>query len=597
MDTRIALAEGTELCFTNQDNGMVRYRIQSEVGRGGSCIVYDASYQNNIGQKRLVRIKECYPFKLSITRDDKNRLVFKESDREALYFLFESYVRFEIGQKERKWLDLIIDKSGGHTLVLEMIAKQIANSYMTIKEAAILAEQNGFSHIAGEKVQYQKDRKFYYEKISDIINAIFSFEHVTEEKRVILKVLSLFSLSGISVNRFSEILELSSKDTINELIRDGWINISGKQLSLHPVISEIIQNWEMVEAYEIAAIKIMQTLLKHVDLEKDKKDYTDFQKIREWLYLSESALRTCAREQVLRSSCTYKDLLYVTIMSIPRDREQYILEKAEELLNDDTFIDGIAKIKLYALIVSIYSEKMEFNNAYAAILEAEKIVRKFSGNDIKGRYYDMLATYYDARLGGAYYDDNEYSDIKNMMDAIEKSIFYMKKNKTADGKMLLAKYLLSKAQVSIRCFPKKKRGIHKILNSVNSILEESMQDNSELRYEYDMVRAWYYTLVEPDKDEMSEYMRKAYDIAKATIHTELNMIDDIMIPCANMYMEWQQYDSAAMCLNYAVRICENHPDILPYIRKKQELYLCLLDVYSEAGEYGKWKEIVSYFYV
>ena len=42
MDGRKALTPGTKLHFQNRNGGEVSYTITQEIGRGGSCIVYDA---------------------------------------------------------------------------------------------------------------------------------------------------------------------------------------------------------------------------------------------------------------------------------------------------------------------------------------------------------------------------------------------------------------------------------------------------------------------------------------------------------------------------------------------------------------------------
>lgn len=67
-DTRIALKKGTELRVYNHDNSMVTYTIQDEIGRGGSVIVYNASYLDNAGCRNLVRIRECCPFYVPLVR-------------------------------------------------------------------------------------------------------------------------------------------------------------------------------------------------------------------------------------------------------------------------------------------------------------------------------------------------------------------------------------------------------------------------------------------------------------------------------------------------------------------------------------------------
>lgn len=75
MDKRRALKKGYILCLRNNENGIVKYTIRDEIGRGGSCIVYDAFYSNNINEERTVRIKECYPCKLKINRLENGELI------------------------------------------------------------------------------------------------------------------------------------------------------------------------------------------------------------------------------------------------------------------------------------------------------------------------------------------------------------------------------------------------------------------------------------------------------------------------------------------------------------------------------------------
>ena len=82
MDGRCALNNGTKLALHNSEGGLVSYIIQKEIGRGGSCIVYDASYSDNLGNLKLVRIKECYPHALKLTRCEDGSLEADERDRQ-----------------------------------------------------------------------------------------------------------------------------------------------------------------------------------------------------------------------------------------------------------------------------------------------------------------------------------------------------------------------------------------------------------------------------------------------------------------------------------------------------------------------------------
>ena len=82
MDGRIALAPGAVLNLETA-TGYTLYTIHHEVGRGGSCIVYDASYTGNLGNFKLVRIKESYPHVLRISRNKDNILEVEARDADA----------------------------------------------------------------------------------------------------------------------------------------------------------------------------------------------------------------------------------------------------------------------------------------------------------------------------------------------------------------------------------------------------------------------------------------------------------------------------------------------------------------------------------
>ena len=69
MDARKALSPGTTLKLRTR-TGYTAYSVRREIGRGSSCIVYDASSTDNLGNDKLVRIKECYPHALRICRSE-----------------------------------------------------------------------------------------------------------------------------------------------------------------------------------------------------------------------------------------------------------------------------------------------------------------------------------------------------------------------------------------------------------------------------------------------------------------------------------------------------------------------------------------------
>ena len=83
MDHRIALKPNTRLCLSNSRGESNNYIIENEIGRGASCIVYEVSQKTETGDKTLYRVKECYPYKLNISRQEDGTLVPADKDADA----------------------------------------------------------------------------------------------------------------------------------------------------------------------------------------------------------------------------------------------------------------------------------------------------------------------------------------------------------------------------------------------------------------------------------------------------------------------------------------------------------------------------------
>ena len=84
MDGRKALPPGTVL-HLHTATGSVSYTIHGELGRGGSCLVYDASYTDNLGNRKLVRIKECCPHGLKLQREADGTLTARDAGGEKRF--------------------------------------------------------------------------------------------------------------------------------------------------------------------------------------------------------------------------------------------------------------------------------------------------------------------------------------------------------------------------------------------------------------------------------------------------------------------------------------------------------------------------------
>ncbi len=103
-DDRIALAKGMIVVSADHTN----YVIIEEIGRGSSCIVYNAYYMDTSGHRHMARLKECYPYHLDIQRRQDGGLAALPAAEKAF-------------EEERKKFEAAYDKNITFKMTLGLI--------------------------------------------------------------------------------------------------------------------------------------------------------------------------------------------------------------------------------------------------------------------------------------------------------------------------------------------------------------------------------------------------------------------------------------------------------------------------------------------
>lgn len=598
-----------------------------------------------------------------ITREDIPKTAYNVlrlgavSEREQLVELFERYLRREIDDTERESLERIIDRVAGHTLALQLIARQVECSHISVREAAVLLKEKGLANMAPESIDYVKDQKLSYDTVSAVINALFTAEQVSEAERAVLKAVPLFPMPGVDINAFAEITLPEIKEVINMLVREGWIQMEGNLLSVHPVIQEVVRQWEWDETNMLFVSLLMFGILKWIEVEGERENYpqkylqklywleecmeeseevrnqmlerlrtlgvggeilleqmkrlddnaakqngiswcwvTDKTKLAAWLRMSEGVLASCRKEKVLWDMAECRYLLHCTLVHMPSDREEYVLEHAGELLSGQ-LEEGSWVLHLYGMVAQIYEERGDLDMANLQVKSARKAAKEFHNTYQYGQYYLILVRFYEARIKADYWSIKRAGEVRRMLHAIQRAIFFLKreKEKEEESRILYARALLAYAQALIDFHPRKVRKIRKLLRQVKQLVEAYAQPYSQVCLEYYIVRGWYHTMVEGDFGIMMDSMRAAEEIVKVSADSELRVIEVCIETWANMIYNFGGYEDAAGMLEKGVEMCEKeaYRGVIPYVRKKVFLYACMLDNYYMNQDYEKCREILG----
>ena len=455
--------------------------------------------------KELSELLSCGFETLIVTRNHPPKNSFPELEVGALdEAQLMKLVSLDLGRAmtrdERGSFGEIISIVQGHTLVLELIARQIAAGRLGIKTARELIRQHGFSAFSDEQISSYKDGEEVYDTLAAIVSALFDAGSMTDDELLAIKTLALLGVRGLEADLSERILGLDPR-LVQKLAQEGWLYCDSR-VRLHPVVAE--------------------TLRRHG-----------------WPKLA----------------CTD------------------IMERHSRVI---AFLEGTADAPQ---IEQVISQAELYKNMYSSHLCAAMLL-------------DMRASLYDTLLGGAYLTENEQEDelLEKLLSALDGAIEEAALSDEPESKKYLAKYRLSLAGVLLRADPERSAEAKRLLESAEALIPES---DAEGRCYLCMVRAWFFTLAEPDPERTAALTDEAEALARAAFKTDLERIDIVTIPAANCLFYHGRLNEAAERLWAAHDLCKQHPDELTYIDKQAELLCCLADVYAELGDLDRCRSLLA----
>ncbi|MBQ9991544.1 MAG: hypothetical protein IJP31_11505 [Lachnospiraceae bacterium] len=601
-----------------------------ELVRGTKTLIVIDNFSGEIDRDTLEVLKTDWKViivsrQVPCCRNAKELQVTAISDRKLLQDLFEYYLETSICPMEQEDFNHIADKVKGHTLVLELIAKQIGSSHMTLAKARELVDEQGFPQMAPEKVDYEKDGQTDRETIGNIIDVLFQKNHLSKEKRILLKTLSLTGIGGIEINLYQRIFQLESKDDINDVIKDGWLMLKGDMISMHPVIQEAVHQWEWTLIYQKAAKQFLSYFHVKIRMEGRKNNCpkklyggikdpspADRRKLEAYLWQAEQILEQGKREKEIKQLEEYQNLLFITILYMPCYREDYILSETGRIFSEykDNFVwektpglweqkEGenlLTLLKIYRKAALVYADKGEIKAMKRTISLAGDMAKRVRHHQAYALYYDLASEYYDVLLNGAYdaITAEEEKLLQKLLVNIDKTIRYAKKLITKDTEHLYAKNLLAKATILMRSNRGKKKEIKKLITLAKRVIEDNTLPYADVRHQYYMVCGWYFALIGEDIQTVEEMIHQANVLSDEIFATDMDKIDCTIVPCANIYLELQCHERAMEQLCEGIKLCLRHKELEIYDRKRKELYGYLREVADRADEPERYRRLIGH---
>lgn len=279
--------------------------------------------------KELSRIIDCgYDTIIAArNRPPKNSIPFIEitaiSEAAELFRLISLNLERPLTKEERLCFEEIITIVQGHTLVLELIARQIAAGRLDVHTALELIRKNGFSRFSEEKVGNVKDGEEVCDTLSAIISALFDTSLLDASAGLVMKILSLLNVRGLEISLLQRFFPDIRTETVSWLSDNGWL-CDDNRVRLHPVIAETMRARE----WSADDISVMEYHKKMIDIYGSMSNDTQ---MREILREAEIFKAQHPRHIIAAMYCDMLGSYYDTLQNgayLPEnDREAELLQK------------------------------------------------------------------------------------------------------------------------------------------------------------------------------------------------------------------------------------------------------------------------------
>ena len=137
----------------------------------------------------------------------------------------------------------LIRAVGGHTLMVELIAKTLEESWNEVTAEQIL-EALSRAKLDREEfpdVSSQKDGELRQEQIYKHIRALFNLSALTDGAKRVLSLASLAAAEGLDDLIFRGALEAADGKELQNLVKRGWLQRTQRIITIHPAICQVVR--------------------------------------------------------------------------------------------------------------------------------------------------------------------------------------------------------------------------------------------------------------------------------------------------------------------------------------------------------------------
>lgn len=468
---------------------------------------------------------------------------------------------------------VIMNAVNGHTLTVELLARQIAKRRVTLREAARLMERTGLRDLPAGRIDYIRDSRIQKATLNAVLDQLTGTDRFSAAEKGIMKVLSAFDGEGIRTDLFRRMTGLPDLEAVGDLEDRGWLTVNSGRITLHPLMREYIRTREWDENARQAMDTAMSGLYRMIKPEGTRPDsdrqYTENYGELYGLLLAAGRLIDAAGFD----SAPKQRLKYRMLMDLPVDQDETVLAGILELLENPVFLDDGKILRLYENSAYLLGRLLRPGEALGQLEKMKAYLDGHQSTFFLSLYHRAAAVIlHNSDMNGSAEESRRH---------IDAAIFAARVSRHPDAKTQLAACLLDKAAALIASGTNGEA--RELIREAEPLVLRYSGEYAEERYQYYCTAAMS-AARSGDSGEAGRLLAEATRMADAARDSDLAYIDHLVDQAAWVYKTMGKYDRAAAVLREAIGLCSAHADMKRYYSVLISTWIFLDEIYGEAGE-------------
>lgn len=500
-------------------------------------------------------------------------LCIEEMHPKALSQMFQHYAHVDMTtEQDAQNFIMIANAVYGHTLTLELLGRQIARSYLTLREAAQIVEDAGFQNLPDERIDYFHDQNAMMAPLTVILDKLIEIDRFSDEEKQLFQILSCMDHPGIQVSLLRELTALPNLEAINRMEEDGWLKIASQRVAFHPMIREYFHAWSksasVRNTLDVMLMRLHHKMNPMVDqLDRDKQMPENYDQMYELLCISEQLLKNAAPATPASQLLTFRML-----MDAPVDADESVAGHMLCLLKNHEGLQPKCVLRLYETCAFMLGRLGYYEDAHDVLKAMNAYLKKHPSHYYTSWYHRAKAVI----LNNQYGRKKDKECLKHEGAAIREA----RASKHPDAKRQLAAVLLNKTQTLLETKSKMRRCSQMIAEAAELLSNFSYGYE---HYHFDCVASMYFAITDNEKMSL-KHIRRATEHANATKDSPLSFIEHLLDEAAVVYVQLERYQDAIDTVSLAIDMCNEQEDIRRYREVRFDAWLFLGRIYAMNGE-------------